>query len=48
MIGQKQGQFSKQPPILCQGIHLGSNPEGKIQGFETKLHLALSATGSEC
>lgn len=47
MNGRKQGSFSKQPPILCQGIHLCSNPEGRITSFKTKLHLALNPTGSE-
>lgn len=48
MNGQKQGQLSEQPPVLCQGIHLGSHLQGKIQSFKTKLHLALNPAASEC
>lgn len=32
---------------VCQGIHLCSDPEGRIPSFKTKLHLALNPTGSE-
>lgn len=48
MNAQKQGQLSKQPPVLCEGIHLGSDPKGKIQSFKAELYLSLNPAGPEC